>query len=217
MPLQNKISFPVVRRLPRYYRYLGELIQSGITKVSSSELAHLMGSTASQVRQDFNCFGEFGQQGIGYNTENLYRELGELLFQNQELTAVLIGAGSLGHTVAKYIATETQGMRLVAAFDADPELIGGNVGDLPVLSIGELEAFCQENHPRVGVICIPRNAARELAKRLSLLGLDGIWNFSHFDFALIDHDLIVENVHLGDSMMSLEFLINNKSEANYHG
>lgn len=210
MALQNKISLPVVRRLPRYYRYLGELVQSGITKVSSSELARMMGSTASQVRQDFNCFGGFGQQGIGYNTETLYRELGELLFQNRQLSAILLGAGSLGHTVAKYIAWETQGMSLCAAFDVKPELIGTDIDGVPVLSVEHLEEFCREHHPQVAVVCIPKAAAHQLAFRISSLGLAGIWNFSHFDFSLVNQELIVENVHLGDSMMSLEFLINHK-------
>ena len=210
MSIQNKISLPVIRRLPRYYRYIADLVKNGVERISSSELAHMMGSTASQVRQDFNCFGGFGQQGIGYNTTLLRDELEKLIFQDNVLSAVLIGVGSLGHTVAKYLSDKTKGVTLIGAFDIKESLIGTSVENVDILPLDSLTNFCKDKKPQIAVICIPQEAAQNIADDIGKLGFDGVWNFSHYDFSLHNKDLIVENVHLQDSMMSLEFRINNK-------
>ena len=202
-----KVALPVVKRLPKYYRYLKELKLAGTQKVSSSELARLMGTTASQVRQDFNCFGGYGQQGIGYDVETLLHELEQLLFQEEKLDAVLIGVGSLGRAIAKWIASEVQGYHLVAAFDADPALVGQTVCGTPILPVEQLTAFCAKHNPRVAVLCLPREPARRLAPVLIESGIRGFLNFSHFDLSVGHPEIIVENVHLGDSMMSLGYRV----------
>ena len=208
--MQSKVALPVIRRLPRYYRCMEDLIKKGVERISSNELADMMGSTASQVRQDFNCFGGFGQQGIGYSTTLLYEELRKLIFQGSTISAVLVGAGSLGHTIARYISEECKGVSLVAAFDVREDLIGQSVENVPILSMELLEAFCEEHKPKITVVCVPKDAALQMANRIISLNISGIWNFTHCDFSLYSDSLIVENVHLQDSMMSLTFRINNK-------
>ncbi|MEG2053381.1 MAG: redox-sensing transcriptional repressor Rex, partial [Oscillospiraceae bacterium] len=180
MQAQHKISLPVIRRLPKYYRYVNEMIQNGVTKISSSELATIMGTTASQVRQDFNCFGGFGQQGIGYNTEVLREEIEKLLFCDKRLKTILIGVGSLGQTISKWINAEVRGYVLTAAFDANEKLIGKEVCGAPILSIDKLADYCTKNKPQIAVLCIPREPARKLAPTLVNLGIKGFWNFSHY-------------------------------------
>ncbi len=208
----TKAALPVVRRLPKYYRYLKELESSGVRKVSSSELARMMGATASQVRQDFNCFGGFGQQGIGYDVHTLLQELERLLFHEERLDAILIGVGSLGRAIARWIANEVQGYRLLAAFDANPALVGQTVCNTPILAVDGLSAFCRAHHPQVAVLCLPREPARLLAPTLVECGIQGFLNFSHYDLSVNYPDIIVENVHLGDSMMSLGYRVREKME-----
>lgn len=208
----TKVALPVVRRLPKYYRYLKELELSGVQKVSSNELARMMGATASQVRQDFNCFGGFGQQGIGYDVATLLQEMERLLFHEEKLDAVLIGVGSLGRAIAKWIANEVQGYRLVAAFDSNPQLIGQTVCNTPILPVDKLAAFCSEKHPQVAVLCLPREPARTLAPTLIESGIHGFLNFSHYDLSVGHPEIIVENVHLGDSMMSLGYRVRERYE-----
>lgn len=210
MATANKPSLPVIKRLPRYYRYLGELAANGVVKISSSELARMMGTTASQVRQDFNCFGGFGQQGIGYNVNLLHEELGRLLFSKQAVPAILIGAGNLGHTMANYFKQNSKGFDLVGAFDIQPELVGQSLcGLTTILDMSELESFCQRVHPKVAVICVPRTAAKQIGGQLVELGIRAFWNFSHYDFRIDFPGLIVENVHLGDSLATLSYEVNN--------
>ncbi|MDO5601262.1 MAG: redox-sensing transcriptional repressor Rex [Oscillospiraceae bacterium] len=211
MSNQIKVSLPVIRRLPKYYRYLGELLQNGVIKISSSGLARIMGTTASQVRQDLNCFGGFGQQGIGYNTELLRNEIGKLLYRGQRLETILIGVGSLGQTISKWITAEDRGYHLAAAFDANPALFGSEVCGAPVLPIEKLAEYCRLHKPQVAVLCIPREPARKLAPTLVGLGIRGFWNFSHYDLSVNNPDIIVENVHLGDSLMSLAFRVHNEA------
>ncbi|HIV86599.1 MAG TPA: redox-sensing transcriptional repressor Rex [Candidatus Pygmaiobacter gallistercoris] len=209
MSMQNKPSLPVIKRLPRYYRYLGEMEQSGVVKVSSSELARMMGTTASQVRQDFNCFGGFGQQGIGYNVKLLREELGKLLFGRRPVPTVLIGAGNLGHAMANYLRKDAQGFALQAAFDVKPEMVGLTLCDVPILDMKELGSYCAEHRPKVAVICVPREAAAQVARQLIDLGVRAFWNFSHYDFSIEFPDVVVENVHLGDSLATLSYEVNN--------
>lgn len=207
---QNKVSLPVIRRLPKYYRYIREMQENGVTKISSSELAKIMGTTASQVRQDFNCFGGFGQQGIGYNIDVLYNEVSKLLFNEEKIEVILIGVGSLGQTISKWIIHETRGYHLAAAFDSNPQLIGKDVCGAPIHNIRELSDYCKKNKPIMAVLCIPKEPARTLAPTLVSLGIKGFWNFSHYDLSVNNPDITVENVHLGDSLMTLGYRLRNE-------
>ena len=180
---------------------------SATASVSSSELAAILGTTASQVRQDFNCFGGFGQQGVGYNVQALNNELENLLFCGNNLATILIGAGRLGRTVSGFIASEARGFNLVAAFDSDKDQIGTKLGDLTVLDVETLPEFCKECHPQVAVLCIPEESAGVMAPTLLGLGIKGFWNFSHYDLAASAPGVAVENVHLGDSLSSLGYRV----------
>lgn len=213
MSVQNKVSLPVIKRLPKYYRYLTNLSADGKEKISSSELAHMMGTTASQVRQDFNCFGGFGQQGIGYKVEVLRAEIGKLLFGSGErLPTILIGAGHLGSAVSSFISRDTNGYRLIGVFDIDPALFGKEICGVPIHPLDELAAFCKEHRPEVAVLCVPRQSAIDLAGDLVGYGIKGFWNFSHYDLSVEYPQVTVENVHLGDSLMSLGYRLRNHDE-----
>ncbi|MDL2253399.1 redox-sensing transcriptional repressor Rex [Ruminococcaceae bacterium OttesenSCG-928-I18] len=204
--MANKISLPVIKRLPRYYRYVADLRREGVATVSSSELAEMLGTTASQVRQDFNCFGGFGQQGIGYNVDILSEELTKLLMGGSELSVILIGTGHLGRTMSHFLATEAPGYKLTAFFDKSPAEIGQRLEGLPIRDVENLPAFCKENQVDVAVLCIPEEEAAVLAPTLKHLGVRGFWNFSQYDLTF-GEDVAVENVHLGDSLMSLGFRV----------
>ena len=206
---ENKVSLPVIKRLPKYYRYLSEMRQNGVVKVSSSELARIMGTTASQVRQDFNCFGGFGQQGIGYQVDVLFEEISKLLFSEGDLETILIGTGRLGRAITGYLTGEARGYRLIAAFDKSPREIGQELSGLTVQDVATLSNFCKEHHPQVAVLCIPRLSAQELAPQLVELGIRNFWNFSHYDLSVAFDNVTVENVHLGDSLMSLGYRARN--------
>ena len=168
----GKASLPVIKRLPKYYRYLRTLKNDGITSISSRELAAQMGTTASQVRQDFNCIGDVnGRQGIGYSVENLLSILEHLLFGNGDLLpTILIGCGRLGKAVSRFITTDTNGYKLIAAFDNSPSEVGKEINGIQILHVDELEAFCAEHHPEVAVLCLPRSGAEEISGRLVALG-----------------------------------------------
>ena len=206
----TKASLPVIKRLPKYYRYLCSLQEDGITSISSRELAAQMGTTASQVRQDF--IGDVnGRQGIGYSVENLLSILEQLLFGDGDLLpTILIGCGRLGKAVSRFITTDTNGYKLIAAFDVAKEEVGREINGIPIRHIDELEAFCAQNHPKAAVLCVPREGAREVSGRLVDLGIEGFWNFSHYDLSVSYPDVVVENVHLGDSLMSLGYRLRNQ-------
>ena len=210
MATQNKASLPVIKRLPKYYRYLMQ--RNGVEKVSSSELARIMGTTASQVRQDFNCFGGFGQQGIGYKVDTLQSEVSKLLFgdNGEKLSTILLGVGRLGNAVSSFLTRDVNGYRLLAAFDVREDVVGTEMNGVPVRHIRDLAEFCNANHPQVAVLCIPRESAAELSSTLVSLGIKGFWNFSHYDLSVDYSDIIVENVHLGDSLMSLGYRMRNE-------
>ena len=212
MATQNKASLPVITRLPKYYRYLTTMQRNGIEKVSSSELARIMGTTASQVRQDFNCFGGFGQQGIGYKVDTLQSEVSKLLFgdNGEKLSTILLGVGRLGNAVSSFLTRDVNGYRLLAAFDVREDVVGTEMNGVPVRHIRDLAEFCNANHPQVAVLCIPRESAAELSSTLVSLGIKGFWNFSHYDLSVDYSDIIVENVHLGDSLMSLGYRMRNE-------
>ena len=212
MATQNKASLPVIKRLPKYYRYLTTMQRNGVEKVSSSELARIMGTTASQVRQDFNCFGGFRQQGIGYKVDTLQSEVSKLLFgdNGEKLSTILLGVGRLGNAVSSFLTRDVNGYRLLAAFDVREDVVGTEMNGVPVRHIRDLAEFCNANHPQVAVLCIPRESAAELSSTLVSLGIKGFWNFSHYDLSVDYSDIIVENVHLGDSLMSLGYRMRNE-------
>lgn len=203
------ISMSVVRRLPRYYRFLYDLKENGVTRISSRELAERMGLTASQIRQDLNCFGEFGQQGYGYLVEQLYDELYHILGMDRLTSAILLGAGNLGHALINHMNFSNKGVLLQGIFDDAPSLIGREIHGITIQSTDALEAFCEENKPQLAVLCIPKEAAPVLVQRLVSCDVKAFWNYSHYDIALHHPGTLVENVHLGDSLMTLSYLMNN--------
>lgn len=205
---KGAISNSVIRRLPRYYRFVGELEKQGVIRISSRELSEKMGLTASQIRQDFNCFGGFGQQGYGYNVKELHEKIGDILGIHADSAAILIGAGNLGKAIASHIDFRKRGFDLIGIFDLNPKLIGKKIGDLQVRSTDELESFCSENKPVAAVLCIPKEAAAEEANQLVSYGIHAFWNFSHYDLRIAHKNVIVENVHLGDSLMTLSYGLN---------
>ena len=207
-----KASLPVIRRLPRYYRYITELKNKGVVRVSSSQLANIMGSTPSQVRQDFNCFGGFGQQGVGYSVELLQSEIHKLLFPEDNLRAVLLGTGNLGITIGNFVLKESEGIDLVALFDNDNAIIGNKLFGMEIKSIKELVNFCHNNHVDIIIVCTSRDVAEDLTDDIIKSGVKGIWNYSHFDFSVHDDSLIVENVHLRDNLMALAYRITHRED-----
>ena len=184
MSTPAKASLPVIKRLPKYYRYLRSLQEDGINSISSRELAAQMGTTASQVRQDFG--------------------------NGDRLPTILIGCGRLGKAVSRFITTDTNGYRLIAAFDVAQSEVGKEISGIQIRHIDELESFCAEHHPKVAVLCVPRDGAEQVSGRLVDLGIEGFWNFSHYDLSVPYPDVVVENVHLGDSLMSLGYRLRNQ-------
>ena len=203
------ISNSVIRRLPRYYRFLGELEDQQITKISSRELSERMHLTASQIRQDLNCFGGFGQQGYGYNVSELRKEIGRILGVDKHRKTILIGAGNLGTALAVHINFEKSGCSLIGIFDSNKKIVGNPLGKLTITDIDDLEKFCRENKPEVAVLCIPKSVTKEIVDRLTELGVRSFWNFSHYDINVEHKNIIVENVHLGDSLLTLSYGVNN--------
>ncbi len=214
MSVKSPVSLSVIRRLPRYYRFLGELKKAGCARISSRELSEKMGLTASQIRQDLNCFGGFGQQGYGYNVNSLYDEIANILGLNHQLNAILIGVGNLGKAVAAHINFEERGFRLIGLFDQNPNLIGTVREGITVMDTSYLVDFCEKYHPVVAILCIPKSAAGELCERLVTSGIKSFWNFSHYDLTLRYDDVIVENVHLSDSLMTLGYRVNERFKQN---
>lgn len=212
MPKYDGVSSSVIRRLPRYYRFLGELLESGVTRISSRELAERMGLTASQIRQDLNCFGGFGQQGYGYNVALLHKEIDRILGLSKGIRTILIGAGNLGRAIANHMSFENKGFNLIGIFDSNPQLTGSILRDVVILEMDQLDRFCEQNKPEVAILCIPPEAAKELCPRLIQMGVKGFWNFSHYDIHLDFPQAVVENAHLGDSLMTLCYRINDVSD-----
>lgn len=207
------VSTSVTRRMPRYYRFLEDLMTKGVERISSREFAEIIGLTASQIRQDLNCFGGFGQQGYGYNVAALHTEIGRILQVDGKMPAILIGAGNLGIAITRHMEFENRGFRLLAVFDNNPAVIGKRVRDWTVQDIQGLEAFSEQHHPMVAILCIPKEVAAEMGERLVSCGIRGLWNFSHYDYSLAFGDKVaVENVHLGDSLMTLSFYVNELME-----
>lgn len=203
---QKPISQAIIKRLPRYYRYLGELIAQGVERISSNEFSKLMGVTASQIRQDLNNFGGFGQQGYGYNVKNLYMEIGKILGIDRVHNIVVIGAGNFGRALAGYSDFERRGFRIKALFDRDPKKVGTDINGIEVYPIDQVQDYIQKNNIEIVALTVPKDAAIALAQTLVGTGIKGIWNFAHTDLR-VPKDIIVENVHLSESLMRLSYNI----------
>lgn len=204
--LEKKVSASVINRLPRYYRYLGELYKNGTERISSRDLSEKMGVTASQIRQDLNCFGGFGQQGYGYNVEYLYGEIGSILGLENGYTAILVGAGNMGRAFTMNTNFEKRGFRLIGIFDKDPEKIGTQIRDITIQDYDKAKAFIKEKKPTMAIIAVPRDKVSEVVSELKDFGIKAFLNFSYTEVTSSD-DTVVENVHLGDSLMRLCFKI----------
>ncbi len=213
MSKRENISMSVIRRLPRYYRFLSELKETGVVRISSKELANKMNLTASQIRQDFNCFGGFGQQGYGYSVEQLHDEIINILGLKSAYKAILIGVGNLGRAVAMHMSFEKRGFELVGIFDNNPNIIGTRLKEIPVEDVKNLVKFCKLNKPEVAILCIPREAVSDIAEKLHNVGIKNFWNFSHYDLNLKYKDVVVENVHMSDSLMTLCYSITEKNQS----
>ncbi len=206
---EKKVPEVVVRRLPRYYRYLDELDREGKMRISSTALSKKMGVTASQIRQDFNYFGGFGQQGYGYNVKHLLTELKKLLGITKGYKVVIIGAGNLGHAIANYGGLKKRGFKLCGIFDSDKEKIGQKVGGIEISDISGAREFIAENNVDIAILTLPKNETEKVAEMLADSGIKGFWNFSYTELKSID-SVFVENVHLTDSLMTLSFKINQR-------
>ncbi len=206
---EKEIPQAVIGRLPRYYRYLGDLFDEGVERISSKELSIIMGVTASQIRQDLNHFGGFGQQGYGYNVEYLRDEIGKLLGLDRKHDLVIVGAGNLGRAIANYMNFEKRGFIISGIFDIDERIIGTKIRDIEVKPLSELADYVKDHDVDIGVLTIPRGAAVKTAELLVSCGIKAIWNFAHIDLA-VPKDVLVENVHLSDSLMKLSYNCNRR-------
>lgn len=207
---KKKVPAIVIKRLPRYYRYLGELLKQDIKRISSGALSEKMNVTASQIRQDFNYFGGFGQQGYGYSVEYLYQEIGNILGLHNGYKTIIIGAGNLGHALANHSAFSKRGFKLCAIFDSDKSIIGEEINGVKVLSDDELEQFVKDNDIDIGILALPKKAVQQVADRLADCGIKGLWNFSYAEIKL-NKPIALENVHLTDSLMTLSYKIKRDS------
>ena len=204
------VSNAVINRLPRYHRYLGDLLRDGILRISSAELSALMNITASQIRQDLNCFGGFGQQGYGYNVKYLYGKISELLGVNEGFRAVIVGAGNLGRALAATHMFDRRGIDRLAMFDVNPEVVGTQICGVSVYHVSELSDFCKRENVSIGVLTVPKEAAYEVASIMVEAGVVGIWNFANMELKIDKPGVTVENIHLGDSLMKLSYELKTK-------
>ncbi len=201
---EKQISKAVIKRLPRYYRYLGELLEENVERISSNDLSRKMRVTASQIRQDLNNFGGFGQQGYGYNVKYLYTEIGKILGLDTVHPMIIVGAGNLGQALANYVDFEKRGFKLVGIFDVNPVLEGIAVRGIEIQMVSSLPFFLKNNHIEIAILTLPKNKAGEMADMLIENGIKAIWNFAHIDLDTPE-DVIVENVHLSESLMRLSY------------
>lgn len=210
--MRKEISQAVIRRMPRYYRYLGELLDEGVERISSNELSRRMNVTASQIRQDLNNFGGFGQQGYGYNVKFLYDEIGKILGLDKTHNIIVLGAGNLGQALANYSKFDKLGFVITALFDVNPELKGTIVRGKPVYMLDELDEYCKHNKVDIAALTMPKTKAENAAQHLVDLGIRAIWNFAHVDLEINDKNVVVESVHLSDSLMQLSYNIVKNSD-----
>lgn len=209
---KEKISSAVIRRLPRYYRHLDELLRGGTVRISSNSLAGSMGLTASQIRQDLSCFGEFGQQGYGYNVERLRAEIAEILGMNRDHTVAILGAGNLGRALMENFPFAANGFRLVASFDVDPQLINTTISGTPVYHVDRLEEYLRREPVSVCVLTVPAREAEKTARRAAACGVPGIWNFTNVELPQQDMPGVqIEDVHFADSLLTLSYMISEEA------
>jgi redox-sensing transcriptional repressor len=208
---KTKVSNAIIRRLPRYRRYLGYLQTKGIKKISSNELSEMIGYTASQIRQDLNTFGEFGQQGYGYEVDRLYKEINKILGLDREYKTVVVGCGNLGQAITNYTYYYKIGFNIIGLFDANPKIVGNVINDVEVKDVAELESYVRNEKIDIGVICVNRENAQSVADSLVAGGVKGIWNFAPIDLEVPDK-VALESVHLSDSLHALSFMIKSKAE-----
>ena len=202
-----KVSNNVIRRLPRYLRKLDELSENGIDKISSKQLGELLGLTSSQVRQDFNCFGEFGQQGYGYKVSALREQIAAILGMDRGFSAILIGVGNIGRAMMENFCFTDWGVDLAAAFDIKPALIGTDYKGVHIYAMEELERYLDEKHVDIAVLTVPKTAAVSVTEILTAHGIDAIWNFTNVELTEPNSRTIVENVHFSDSLLSLSYYV----------
>ncbi len=211
MEKKRSISMAVIKRLPKYYRYLRELDKNEVDRISSKELSERIGFTASQIRQDLNCFGDFGQQGYGYNVKELLYQISIILGLNKEYNTVIIGAGNIGQAIANYTAFDKMAFNLKGIFDVNVKLIGLKIRDIEIQDMDELEGFLKKEKINIAIICVPKNRAQGVADIVTRNGIKGIWNFAPIDLK-VNEDVIVENVHLNESLMTLSYLLNEREK-----
>ena len=204
---KKNISMAVIKRLPKYHRYLNELMKNDVDRISSKELSERIGFTASQIRQDLNCFGDFGQQGYGYNVNELYNQISNILGLTKVYKTIIVGAGNIGQAIANYTKFEKLGFILDSIFDINPKLIGIRIRDVEIKDIDYLSDYLKENPIDIGMICVPSNNAQKVCDILVKNGVKGIWNFAPVDL-VVPEDVKVENVHLSDSLLTLSCLLN---------
>lgn len=207
MSNKRKVPDSVIKRLPRYYRYLADLLKNDITRISSKELSRRMGVTASQIRQDLNFFGGFGQQGYGYNVESLYNEIGSILGLNRNRKMIIVGAGNLGRALANYKNFKKRGFDLIGIFDKESSLVGKKMNNIQVGDYKDVEKFLSENQVDIGILSVPYDQTPDVAEKLASCGVKALWNFSPMDLKL-PYDVVIENVHLSDSLMILAYKLN---------
>lgn len=207
MQRSSRVSEAVIRRLPKYYRYLKEMEKNGIERISSKELSNRMGLTASQIRQDFNCFGGFGQQGYGYHVSDLCGEIRKILGLDKKYNVIIVGAGNLGQALANYVGFEKEGFNIRAMFDVNPRLVGLSIRGIQIFDIDAMNDYIIKNNIQVGVICTPKSHAQEIADEMVKCGIKSIWNFAPIDVETPE-DVVVENVHLSDSLYTLSYKMN---------
>lgn len=206
MDKKKDISMAVIKRLPKYHRYLGDLLKNEVDRISSKELSKKIGFTASQIRQDFNCFGDFGQQGYGYNVKELYNQISGILGLTREYKTIIVGAGNIGQAIANYTKFGRLGFNLQAIFDINPKLVGLKIRDIEINDIDGLEDYLKKNSTDVGVICVPSKAAQNVADIFVRNGIKSIWNFAPIDLK-VPEEVHIENVHLSESLLTLSYLM----------
>ncbi|MEG0771787.1 redox-sensing transcriptional repressor Rex [Clostridium sp.] len=211
MERKRNISMAVIKRLPKYYRYLNELVKNDVDRISSKELSEKIGFTASQIRQDLNCFGDFGQQGYGYNVKELLYQIAGILGLNKEYNMVIVGAGNIGQAIANYTKFDKMSFNLKGIFDINVKLIGLKIRDIAIEDIDELDGFLQNNTIDIAIICVPKNRAQSVADVVTKNEVKAIWNFAPIDLK-VPQDVIVENVHLSESLMTLSYLLNEQDQ-----
>ena len=207
---KENISDAVIRRLPRYYRQLTDLCARGVVRISSHSLGQEMNITASQIRQDFSCFGEFGQQGYGYNVEELRAEIGHILGVDNDHHLIMIGVGNLGHALLQNFRFSQTGFSVDAAFDISPTVVGTTVNGVPIYAMADLDSYIREHSVDVVVLTVPQSVAQETADRIIRMGVRGFWNFTNVELVSSDPDVKFENIHFADSLLTLSYRIANR-------